>query len=327
VRVLVTGGAGYVGSHTVKRLLAKGATVVVLDTLERGYAEFVRGAELIVGNVADATLVEEILARHPFDAVMHFAAYASVEESVREPERYRRNNVDASRVFLDALVRARVKQIVFSSSCSTYGIPDELPIPETHPQRPINPYGETKVAVEKMLADLARTHGMRSVIFRYFNAAGADPDGDLGEWHEHETRLIPLALDAALGRRDAISINGIDYPTPDGTCIRDFVHVSDIADAHVLGLESLAAGAGGDVFNLGNGAGFSVRQVLSTAERVTGRPIAQRTAQRRPGDPPALVGSSAKARRVLGWVPRLGDLDTIIQTAWRWHRQRTARAS
>ncbi len=320
--ILVTGGAGYVGSHTVKRLVEHGARVVVLDTLERGHAELVRGAELIVGNVADRALVDRVLARHRVDAVMHFAAYASVEESVREPERYWRNNVDATRVLLEALAAAGVSQIVFSSSCSTYGIPDELPITETHPQRPINPYGETKVAVERMLAERERTHGLRSVVFRYFNAAGADPSGEIGEWHDPETRLIPLVLDAALGRRDAVLICGTDYPTPDGTCIRDYIHVSDIADAHVLGLEHLAASQPGDVFNLGNGAGFSVREVIATAERVTGRPIPQRVAPRRPGDPPALVGSSEKARRVLDWAPRLGGLETIIATAWRWHRRR-----
>jgi UDP-glucose 4-epimerase len=319
--ILVTGGAGYVGSHTVKRLVEQGARVVVLDTLERGHAELVRGAELIVGDVRDRTLVDQILARHRIDAVMHFAAYASVEESVREPERYWRNNVDATRVLLEALTGAGVSKVVFSSSCSTYGIPDELPIPETHPQRPINPYGETKVAVERMLAEFERTHGLRSVVFRYFNAAGADPDGEIGEWHDPETRLIPLVLDAALGRRDAVLICGTDYPTPDGTCIRDYIHVSDIADAHVLGLDYVGTGQPSDAFNLGNGAGFSVREVIATAHRVLGRPIPHREAPRRPGDPPALVGSSAKARRVLGWTPRLGELETIIATAWRWHRR------
>ena len=318
--VLVTGGAGYVGSHTVKQLTACGARAVVLDTLEQGHPELVRCAELIVGDVADGARLDEVFARHSIDAVMHFAAYASVEESVRRPVRYWRNNVDATRTLLEAMVRASVGRIVFSSSCATYGVPERLPLVEEHPQRPVNPYGETKVAVERMLADFERDHGLRSVVFRYFNAAGADPEGEIGEWHDPETHLIPLVLDAALGRREAVSVFGTDYPTQDGTCIRDYIHVSDLADAHVLGLAHLEAGNSSDAFNLGNGTGFSVRQVLSTAGRATGRAIPHRDAPRRAGDPPALVGSAAKARRVLGWIPRHGDLEAIVATAWRWHR-------
>ena len=319
--VLVTGGAGYVGSHTVKRLTADGARAVVLDTLEQGHPELVRGAELVVGNAADTARLDEIFARHSIDAVLHFAAYASVEESVRHPDRYWRNNVDATRTLLESMVRAHVRRIVFSSSCATYGVPERLPLVEDHPQRPVNLYGETKVAVERMLADFERDHGLRSVVFRYFNAAGADPGGEIGEWHDPETHLIPLVLDAAACRRDAVSIFGADYPTPDGTCIRDYIHVTDLADAHVLGLAHLAAGSASEAFNLGNGAGFSVRQVIATAERVTGRPIPHRAAPRRVGDPPVLVGSSEKARGVLGWTPRYGGLETIVATAWRWHER------
>jgi len=319
--VLVTGGAGYVGSHTVKRLAAAGARAVVLDTLERGHAELVRSAELIVGDVADAAQLDEIFARQAIDAVLHFAAYASVEESVRQPDRYWRNNVDATRTLLEAMTRADVRRIVFSSSCATYGIPERLPLVEEHPQRPVNPYGETKVAVERMLAEFERTHGLRSIVFRYFNAAGADPEAEIGEWHDPETHLIPLVLDAALDRRECVSIFGTDYPTPDGTCVRDYIHVSDLADAHVLGLAHLEAGNPSDAFNLGHGTGFSVRQVLAAAERVTGRAIPHREAERRAGDPPSLVGSAAKARRVLRFLPRHGELETIVATAWRWHRR------
>ncbi len=320
--VLVTGGAGYVGSHTVKRLAEGGVCAVALDTLERGHAELVRGGgELIVGDIANAALLDDTFARHPIEAVLHFAAYACVEESVREPDRYWRNNVDATRTLLDAMVRANVRRIVFSSSCATYGIPERLPLLEDHPQRPVNPYGETKVAVEQMLADFDREYGLRSVVFRYFNAAGADPAGEIGEWHDPETHLIPIVLDAATGRREAVAIFGTDYSTPDGTCVRDYIHVTDLADAHVLGLAHLEAGHPSDAFNLGNGTGFSVRQVLATAERVTGREIPWRAAPRRAGDPPALVSGSEKARRVLGWTPRNGDLETIVETAWRWHRR------
>ena len=323
--VLVTGGAGYVGSHTVKRLRASGAEVVVLDTLERGHAELVRGAELIRGDIADTALLDRIFASASIDAVLHFAAYASVEESMRHPDRYWRNNVDGTRSLLDAMVRAGTRKIVFSSTCATYGIPEKLPLTEDHPQRPVNPYGETKVEVERMLAEFDGKHGLRSMSFRYFNAAGADPEGEIGEWHDPETHLIPLVLDAAIGKRDRVSIFGTDYPTPDGTCIRDYIHVSDLADAHVLGLERLDAGHSSEVFNLGNGTGFSVRQVIDTAERVTGRTIPRREEPRRDGDPPALVGSSEKARRVLGWSPRHADLETIVATAWGWHERRAAR--
>ena len=320
--VLVTGGAGYIGSHVLRELRRGGVPCVVLDNLSRGHRELALDAELIVGDIADTALVSRILAEHHVSTVMHFAAYASVGESEAEPLTYYANNVAGTVSLLKAMVDRDVKRMVFSSTCATYGVPEAIPITEDHPQRPINPYGASKLMVERVLADADRAHGVRSVVLRYFNAAGADASGVIGEWHEPETHLIPIALEVAAGRRKAVDVYGTDYPTADGTCIRDYIHVLDLAHAHLLGLRHLEAGGSSDVFNLGNGNGFSVRQVLETAERVTGQPVESRPAPRRPGDPPALVGSADKARRLLGWRPRLDSLDAIVQTAWAWHRSR-----
>ena len=323
--ILVTGGAGYIGSHTVQALQQAGYRVVVLDNLVYGHrdiAENVLDVELIVGDISDRPLLDNLFATHNIAAVIHFAAYAYVGESVKDPAKYYKNNVAGTLTLLEAMQAAAIDKIVFSSTCSVYGITDVSPIEESQPVNPINPYAKTKWVIEQMLADLDIANGLKSVCFRYFNAAGASPDGLLGEDHTPEPHLIPLVLYTALGKRDAISIFGTDYPTPDGTCIRDYTHVVDIAAAHVLGLEYLLQSGKSDVFNLGNGNGFSVRQVIETASRVTKKPIKTIEDERRPGDPPVLVGSNEKARRVLGWVPQYTDLADIISHAWNWHQKR-----
>ncbi len=323
--VLVTGGAGYIGSHTVLSLREKGCKVLVLDNLEYGHRDLVEevlGVELIVGDISDYELLCNIFQSRQVSAVVHFAAYAYVGESCSNPGKYYRNNVVGTLTLLEAMRDSSVSQIVFSSTCATYGEPKEVPIIESQPQNPINPYGFTKLTVERMLRDFDTAHSLKSVIFRYFNAAGSDPKGQLGEDHSPETHLIPLVLQTALGHREAISIFGTDYPTPDGTCIRDYIHVSDLAEAHVLGLKYLFEGHGSDVFNLGNGSGFSVREVIETAKQVTGKKISIVEESRRAGDPPVLVGSSEKAQRVLGWKPLYSDLSQIIEHAWNWHQKR-----
>jgi UDP-glucose 4-epimerase len=319
--ILVTGGAGYIGSHVVKDLRAAGLSCVVLDSLVRGYRELVMDADLVVGDVADAALVRRTIEDYRVDAVMHFAAFAYVGESVAHPGTYYQNNVAATVHLLNTMVQAGVRRIVFSSTCATYGMPEATPMTEDHPQQPVNPYGASKLMVERILRDFDRAYGLRSVVLRYFNAGGADPGGSIGERHDPETHLIPLALQAAGGQRDSVAIFGTDYPTPDGTCVRDYIHVTDLAQAHILGLRYLEAGNPSDVFNLGNGNGFSVREVIEAVERITARKIRSIEGPRRPGDPPILVGSSAKARQVLGWTPRYDSLDAIIATAWQWHQR------
>ena len=323
--ILVTGGAGYIGSHAVQALKGAGYGVVVLDNLVYGHRELVESVlqvKLVVGDISDRPLLDQLFATHSIAAVMHFAAYAYVGESVTAPAKYYRNNVVGTLTLLEAMVAASVKNFVFSSTCATYGTPEKVPIPEEHPQNPINPYGSSKLMVEKILADFEGAYGLKSVIFRYFNAAGADPSGELGEDHNPETHLIPLVLLAALGKRESVSIFGTDYPTPDGTCIRDYIHVVDLADAHLLGLEQLLRGGDSEIFNLGNGSGFSVRQVIEAARQVSGKTIKVIEGDRRPGDPPILVGSSEKARKILGWQPRYPDIKDILIHAWNWHQRR-----
>jgi UDP-glucose 4-epimerase len=323
--ILVTGGAGYIGSHTVLALKQAGYNVVILDNLVYGHRDLVEKVlevELIVGDTGDRSLLDHLFKTHDIEAVMHFSAYAYVGESVTDPAKYYRNNVVGTLTLLEAMLTASVKKFVFSSTCATYGVPEFVPIPETHPQNPINPYGATKLMVERILADFDVAYGFKSVRFRYFNAAGANPNGLLGEDHNPETHLIPLVLMTALGKRESISIFGTDYPTPDGTCVRDYIHVNDLADAHILGLEYLLKGGDSEVFNLGNGSGFSVREVIAAAEAVTGVSIAVEERDRRPGDPPILIGTSEQARTILGWKPQYTSIKDIVADAWQWHQKR-----
>lgn len=323
--ILVTGGAGYIGSHAVLALKRAGYGVVVLDNLVYGHRDLVEQVlqvDLIVGDINDRPLLDELFAKYDIAAVMHFSAYAYVGESVTTPDKYYRNNVVATLTLLEAMQAASIDKFVFSSTCATYGVPKTVPIPEDHPQSPINPYGATKLMVERILADFDVAYGFKSVCFRYFNAAGADPTGLLGEDHDPETHLIPLVLQTALGKRQSVSIFGADYDTPDGTCIRDYIHVSDLADAHILGVEYLLQGGDSTIFNLGNGNGFSVREIIDTAKQVTGREIKVVESDRRAGDPPALVGSGEKARKILGWNPQYPEIDKIISHAWNWHQKR-----
>lgn len=325
--VLVTGGAGYIGSHCVLALAAAGFNVIVLDNLVYGHREFVEGLEhvqLIQGDIGDRILLDQIFSQTKISAVLHFAAYAYVGESVTHPAKYYRNNVVGTLTLLEAMVAAQVQSLVFSSTCATYGIPHTVPIREAHPQSPINPYGMSKLMVEHMLEDFSAAYNLRSVRFRYFNAAGADPQGRVGEDHTPETHLIPLVLQTALGRRDAITVFGTDYDTPDGTCIRDYIHVTDLAQAHVLGLKYLLEGNPTSIFNLGNGSGFSVREIIETAKQITRCPIPVIEGKRRPGDPAILIGSAEKAKQVLGWQPQYAAIATIIEHAWRWHCVRHA---
>ncbi len=323
--VLVTGGSGYIGSHTVKALQAEGYRVIILDNLIYGHRDLVETvlkAELIEGDISDRPLLDHLFSTHSIEAVIHFAAYAYVGESTANPAKYYANNVGGTLVLIESMIAAGINQLVFSSTCAIYGIPDVLPILETHPKSPVNPYGKSKLMVEQMLGDFDRAYGLKSVCFRYFNAAGADPSGELGEDHMPEPHLIPLVLEAAAKRREAIAILGTDYPTADGTCIRDYVHVSDLARAHVLGLAYLLQGGGSQVVNLSNGNGFSVREVIKTAEAVTGCAICVQEEARRVGDPPALVGNSDKALQLLGWQPQYPELTDIISHAWHWHQRR-----
>jgi UDP-glucose 4-epimerase len=323
----VTGGAGYIGSHAVLVLQRAGYEVIVLDNLVHGHREFVENVlqvKLIVGDTSDRALLDNLFATYPIAAVMHFAAYIAVGESVAKPAEYYHNNVVGTLTLLEAMVAASIKSFVFSSTCALYGVPKTIPLVEDHPQDPISPYAVTKQMVERILADFDTAYNLKSVSFRYFNAAGAEPNGLLGEDHSPETHLIPLVLLTALGKRESVSIFGTDYPTKDGTCIRDYIHVMDLAQAHVLGLEYLLQGGESQAFNLGNGNGFSVREVIETAKLVAGREIKTIECDRRPGDPPVLVGSSDKARNILGWQPQYSDLKQIIAHALAWHQHRHA---
>jgi UDP-arabinose 4-epimerase len=314
-RILITGGAGYVGSHCAKALSAAGHEGIVYDSLLFGHREFVRWGELIEGDIRDAAALDAVFAAHRYDAVMHFAALAYIGESVSAPGRYYDVNVHGTRVLLDAMTRAGVGAIVFSSSCAIYGEPDSVPISEDTRVNPINPYGFTKLVCERMMDDFGRAHGLKSARLRYFNAAGAEPTAEIGEDHKPETHLIPLALDAASGVRPEILVFGSDYPTPDGTALRDYVHVCDLARAHVLALQYLLDGGETIAVNLGNGCGISVRQVIDAARHVSGREIVERDAPRRPGDPAVLVADSNKSRKLLGWTAERSALAMIVTDA------------
>jgi UDP-glucose 4-epimerase len=315
--VLVTGGAGYIGSAFVEQLLDAGEKVVVLDDLSRGHRGAVdERAVFQEGRTGDRDLVARLVLEHGIDACAHFAAFAYVGESVTEPARYYDNNFTQAAVLFSALVEAGVRHAVFSSTCATYGVPREVPIPEGHPQWPINPYGWTKLFVERLLSDFDRAYDLRFVALRYFNAAGAT--GRSGEAHAPETHLIPLVLAAAAGRRGPVTVFGDDYETPDGTAVRDYIHIEDLGDAHLLALAHLRRGGPSQFLNLGNGTGYSVLQVIESARRVTGREVPYETGPRREGDPPRLVGDARRAREVLGWAPRRPDLDGIVRSAWEW---------
>jgi UDP-arabinose 4-epimerase len=319
--VLVTGGAGYVGSHCCKAFARAGWRVVVYDNLFRGWRDMVRWGELIEADILDANALDRAMQSVRPDIVAHFAALAYVGESTEKPALYYRNNVLGSLNILDAMLKAGISRILFSSTCATYGVPERTPIDEQHPQRPINPYGWSKVFVERMLADYDAAYGVRSIVLRYFNAAGADLDGQIGERHEPETHAIPLAIRGVLRDDYTFTILGADFETRDGTAVRDYVHVADLGDAHCLALDKLLDGGASDVFNLGTGKGTTVAEIATAVERVAGKPLPRTIGPRRPGDPPALTASGEKAARLLGWRPQHSDIDTIIRSALRWHAQ------
>ncbi|MDD3753473.1 MAG: UDP-glucose 4-epimerase GalE [Methanobacterium sp.] len=319
--ILVTGGAGYIGAHANKELNLAGYETVVLDNMSYGHEDFLKWGEYENVDLDDLKSLRNVFSKYKIDAVMHFAAFTYVGESVEDPQKYYLNNLRNTLNLLQVMNEFEVKKLVFSSTCATYGNPMEIPLTESHPQNPINPYGKGKLMVEKILEDYNSAYNLRYVSLRYFNAAGADPEGDVGERHHPETHLIPLILDAASGKREDIKIFGTDYPTHDGTCIRDYIHVTDLADAHIKSLKYLENGKKSEIFNLGNGNGFSVKEVIENARKVTGRKIKATETDRRPGDPPILVGSSKKARKILKWQPKYDELTQIIKTAWEWHKK------
>ncbi len=319
--VLVTGGAGYIGAHACKALAEAGYTPVTYDNFVYGHRTAVRWGPLERGDIGDRDQLEMVMKKYNPAAVMHFAAYAYVGESVTNPAKYYRNNVAGTLSLLESMNSCGIDKIIFSSTCATYGMPDKIPIDENHPQNPINPYGRSKLMIEWILQDFAAAYHLKFVSLRYFNAAGADPDAEIGENHDPETHLIPLVLDVALGGKHRLEIYGTNYDTPDGTCIRDYIHVSDLADAHLLALEYLNDGGQSNVFNLGNGNGFSVREVISTAMNVTGCDIPYLESKKRPGDPAVLIGSAEKIRDNLGWRAVHNSLEAIIRSAWRWHKK------
>jgi len=319
MNVLVVGGAGYIGSHAVRALMDAGHRVSVFDNLSRGHREAVPKDLFIEGELTNRDLLCQVLTDHQIDAVMHFAAFALVNESVNDPSLYYQNNVVAALSLMEAMRLAGVRKFVFSSTTATYGEPDKIPIGESTPQQPINPYGFTKLVIEQALADYAHAYGFGYAALRYFNAAGAHPDGQIGEDHDPESHLIPIVLQVALGQRERITVFGDDYPTPDGTCIRDYVHVNDLADAHLKALDRIRPGEG-LCLNLGTGRGTSVREIIDACRKVTGHAIPEQIGSRREGDPAELIADATKAREVLGWSPQYTDIQSIIETAWRWHQ-------
>ena len=319
--ILVLGGAGYIGSHTVRQLIDAGRDVVVADNLATGFTAAVHPqARFYQLDIRDRQALDALFESEHIDGVIHFAAYSQVGESMSRPLKYYNNNLYGTMQLLESMVAHNVGRIVFSSTAAVYGEPRSVPILESDPTVPTNCYGQTKLAMEQMMSWVSRAHGLRYTALRYFNACGAHPDASIGEAHDPETHLIPIVLQVPLGRRESVSIFGGDYPTRDGTCVRDYIHVTDLADAHILALDYLLSGGESDVFNLGNGVGFTVREIIDVAREVTGHPIPAVLSDRRAGDPAQLVASSEKARSVLGWEPRYGDIGTIVETAWAWHR-------
>ncbi len=327
IPVLVTGGAGYIGSHTCKALAQAGYLPISYDNLSRGFRDAVRYGPLVVGDIADRATLDAALAEHKPIAILHFAAVAYVGESMADPVLYYRNNTAGALSLIEAALAAGIDKLVFSSTCATYGVPKTLPIDEDTPQQPINPYGRSKRMVEQMLQDIGAVTPLRSVALRYFNACGTDPDGEIGENHDPETHLLPLAINAALGLGPQLQVFGTDYPTPDGTCIRDYIHVTDLADAHLRALTYLENGGATTAINLGTGSGFSIREILTAVERVLGSPVPHQVSPRRPGDPPSLVALAEKARDVLGWEAKHSDIETIVRTAAAWARRQHNRGA
>lgn len=319
--ILICGGAGYIGSHINKLLAHEGYETIVFDNLVYGHKEAVKWGKFVQGDLKNTSDIEAVFQTCPIEAVFHFAAYAYVGESVQEPEKYYYNNVACTLNLLQVMRRHGCNKIIFSSTCATYGEPKRVPITEDMPQNPVNPYGFTKFAVERIFKDYGRAYGLKYVALRYFNAAGADPEGEIGENHNPETHIIPLVLDAASGKRPDIKVFGTDYPTPDGSCVRDYIHVTDLAQAHLRALQYLENGGKSDFFNLGNEKGTSVLEIIDAVKRVTGKEFTVVSAPRREGDPPVLVGSSEKAKRVLGWEPQYADIDIIVEHAWKWHEK------
>lgn len=327
MNLLVVGGAGYIGSHMVKRLLASKHSVTILDNLTAGYRDAVLGGEFIQGDIGDRTLLDKIFSEHKFDAVLHFASFIQVGESVKKPDIYYQNNLSNTVNLLNAMNAAGVKKFIFSSTAAIFGEPSYTPIDEAHPKQPINPYGRSKWMVEQILEDYDHAYGLKSVCLRYFNAAGADADGEIGERHEPETHLIPILLQVASNRRERASVFGTDYPTPDGTCIRDYIHVMDLCDAHIAALSYLKDHKLSGRFNLGNGTGFSVTQVIDAVESITGKSLTIDYVERRPGDSAILVADATLARATLGWSPHYADLETIVGHAWAFEQKRYPLAS
>lgn len=325
--ILIVGGAGYIGSHTNKIMSQRGYENVVFDNLVYGHREAVKWGKFVFGDLCNKDQIRSCLEENRIDAVMHFSAFAYVGESVIKPALYYQNNVVNTINLLDVMRQYDVRYFIFSSSCATYGMPKQVPITEEHPQQPINPYGRTKFMIERILEDYDHAYGIKHISLRYFNAAGADPEGEIGERHEPETHLIPLTIFAALGKRDSISIYGTDYPTDDGTCVRDYIHVNDLADAHIKALEYLRDSGQSAVFNLGNDNGYSVREIIDRVKMVSQRNFNVVEQERRPGDPPVLVSSSDRAANILGWTPKFADIDSIIATAWNWHCQEDNRVA
>lgn len=319
--ILIVGGAGYIGSHVNKELSRGGHETVVFDSLVCGHRELVKTGNFILGDLSDIEQIRLVFKKFHIDVVMHFAGYAYVGESVTDPQKYYLNNVKNTMNLLQVMLEENVKNFIFSSSCAVYGNPLEMPLVETHRQDPINPYGRSKLMVERILSDYSHAFGLKYVSLRYFNAAGADVELETGEWHDPETHLIPLVLDVALGKRKDVRIFGTDYNTKDGTCIRDYIHVTDLAYAHILAMEYLQNGGASDSFNLGNGNGFTVKEVIDEVRRITGKEIKFTECDKRPGDPPSLIGSSEKARKILYWKPVYNSLSTIVETAWKWHKK------
>lgn len=321
--ILIVGGAGYIGSHVNKLLNRSGFKTVVFDNLFRGNRDFVKWGEFVLGDLADKDQIRLCFRKYPIEAVMHFSAFAYVGESVVHPARYYLNNVANTLNLLEVMTESNVRYFIFSSTCATYGIPEEIPIGEDHPQKPINPYGKSKLMIEEILEDYDKAYDIRHINLRYFNAAGADPEVEIGERHDPETHLIPLAIYSALGMNDSVKIFGTDYPTKDGTCIRDYIHVADLSDAHMKALEYLMDKDNSDSFNLGNGIGHSVREIIDAVKRISGKDFKVTESERREGDPPVLISNYKKAGEILDWRPQYADIDTIVETAYRWHSRNT----